>query len=206
MARRTRCDTMFALHLRSLISSRDTGTVSQQALLGVLILAASALYFLGFNSFQVGTYMDDAHYLVAARALGTGHGYSLSILSGSPPELRYPPGWPLLLVPVVQAFPNSLAAPKALSLALTVASLPLWHRVLCRRLPMTLAYLALAAVATNGLVVGLAAQVMSEAGFSFFVASLFVLTDGWTERESSASAHTLAVSGTLIALYFIRTV
>lgn len=68
------------------------------AIAGLLVLAAG-LYLYRFDSFQVGTYMDDAQYVVLAKSLVQGPAYGL--VSGPGPALptRFPFGWPLLLAP-----------------------------------------------------------------------------------------------------------
>src|SRR5579859_328930 len=108
------------------------------ALLATLLCSAFWLYFAGLDRFQVGTRFDDARYIILGRALAAGHGYVLNSYPDSPPELKFPPGYPLLLSFVAYWFPASLLAFKIPSLVLTVASLPLWLIVLRRRLPLLL--------------------------------------------------------------------
>src|SRR5581483_1548269 len=152
-------------------------TRTQVALVGTLLVAAAILYVAGLGAFQVGTYIDDAHYVTLARALAAGKGYSLISYLDAPPELKFPPGFPLILTPVALFFPSSVDAFKIPSLVLTLASLPLWFILFRRRLPFYLALLALGGAATNGVLVGSATLAMSEAPFLFFTSVLFVLAD-----------------------------
>ncbi|HEX5415473.1 MAG TPA: glycosyltransferase family 39 protein, partial [Chloroflexota bacterium] len=179
---------------------------AQGILIGGLLVVMLAVYAAGLHGFQVGTFFDDAHYVTLARALVQGRGYTLINYPDAPPELKFPPGYPLLLTPVALLSPRSLDAFKIPSILLTLASLPLWFVLFRRRLPFWLAYLALAAVATNPSMVGDATLVMSEAAFLFFTALLFVLADGDTAGKQPSWYRSVGIAAALIALYFTRTV
>lgn len=175
-------------------------------LVGALVVVAALLYAAGLGAFQVGTYVDDAHYVTLARALAAGKGYSLISYLDAPPELKFPPGFPLLLTPVAFFFPGSLDAFKIPSLVLTLASLPLWFILFRHRLPFYLAILTLGAAATNGVLAGSATLAMSEAPFLFFTSALFVLADRYRDDRPTSAYPSVGVAATLIALYFVRTV
>jgi hypothetical protein len=68
-------------------------------------LVVGAIYVFSFAPKISGT--DDAAYMVAAKALATGHGFSKINLVGDPPETYYPPGFPILLTPIMLLFPES---------------------------------------------------------------------------------------------------
>jgi len=68
------------------------------------VCVSIALSVLSFGPKLTGT--DDATYIVAARALEGGNGFAKINLQGNPPEIYYPPGFPLLLAPVVALFPH----------------------------------------------------------------------------------------------------
>jgi len=60
------------------------------------------LYVLEFiyNDYYIGTYMDDANYIILAESIAKGHGYR-QINYPTAPETRYPPVLPLVLAPLV---------------------------------------------------------------------------------------------------------
>lgn len=91
----------------------------------LLTLVSIMLYIPRLNSFQVGAYMDDANYIILAQSLARGRGFSQINLVTSPPETRYPPGFPLILAPFVRLFPNTFLPLKLLSLLFTSLSIPL---------------------------------------------------------------------------------
>lgn len=86
---------------------------------GVAIIAVvSAVYVLRIDD-VAGLYKDDAYYVVLARSLAGGHGYSLISSAATPVLPAFPPGFALLLTPIVAAvpsFPDNLVLLKALSI------------------------------------------------------------------------------------------
>src|SRR5262245_21012034 len=96
-----------------------------------------------------GLFHDGAVYLVTARALATDAGYRRIQLVGTPPEVKYPPLFPLALSLVwrlAPAFPGNLPALKgvcALSGVLLVCLLPGYLRRVGFSLPVATATAAL---------------------------------------------------------------
>jgi hypothetical protein len=63
---------------------------------GVLIIDAS----------PVGTYTDDALYVITARSIATGHGFRMLHLPGAPYATHFPPGYPLMLSVLWRIMPS----------------------------------------------------------------------------------------------------
>jgi len=85
----------------------------------------------------VGTFWDDAVYLITAKALATGAGYHLVHLPGAPPNVHVPPGYPALLALVWMLrpdFPASAAWFKLVNPLLLAAAAVLACRLGTRRL------------------------------------------------------------------------
>lgn len=137
--------------------------VSISALLGIL----------RFNDIPVGSFWDDAHYIVLAESLADGTGYRLTNLPGAPVEDAFPPGYPLLLVPLVTLFPENFLPLKAFSFVLWLGSLLLLWRLWRRQFTPKQALMLLALAALSPHLVGMATTVMSESPYLFF--SLVVL-------------------------------
>ena len=117
---------------------------------------------LRFDSFQVGTFYDDAHYIVLAESLANGEGYHLINYPDKPPENNFPPGWPLLLAPLTVLFPDNYIVLKGLALAFWLASIPLIDRLLALYLkPPYLQLLMVVIVVNHGLITS-SVRVMSE--------------------------------------------
>lgn len=153
---------------------------------GVLLLAlalSAALALARFDSFQVGAFYDDAHYVVLAEALADGHGMRLVSYPEAPPEWAFPPGWPLMLAPVAALFPARYDALKLLSLACWLGSIPLVHRLSAGRLAPPWRWLLTLLVALHPALVQTAGMVMSEAPYLFFSLLALVLFERWSERD-----------------------
>jgi hypothetical protein len=71
----------------------------------VAVVVAATLLSLQ-SSQPAGVFWDDGVYLITARALATGEGYTLTHLPGSPPAVHFPPLWPALLAPIWRAAPE----------------------------------------------------------------------------------------------------
>jgi hypothetical protein len=83
-----------------------------------LAVAVSAVYVLRLDA-AAGLMVDDAWYIVLAQSLAEGSGYRLISSATAPILPAFPPGFPLLLAPIVKAFPEfpaNVPALKALSL------------------------------------------------------------------------------------------
>lgn len=84
---------------------------------------AATIYALALTPY-IGDGYDDGHYIALAQALAQGKGFIQPQVPGNPPEAQYPPGWPLLLVPVwliVPEFPANALGFKLAALLCAVA-------------------------------------------------------------------------------------
>ena len=92
----------------------------------LLVIGAVALAFgvATLDGYPVGAAVDDAMYLILAKALATGEGYRSLNLPGAPPNTHFPPGYPAvlsLLWRLSPAFPANVVWFKALNIACFVA-------------------------------------------------------------------------------------
>lgn len=146
----------------------------------LLVTICSTILVIGrFNDIPVGSFWDDAHYIILAESLADGTGYRLTNLPDAPVEDAFPPGYPLLLAPLVTLFPENFVPLKVLSLIFWLASLPLLYRLFLRRLSARQAVALVALVALNPFLVGMATTVMSEAPFLFFSLLTLTLLERW---------------------------
>ncbi len=169
----------------------------------VLILVSAALALLRFDSLQIGTSYDDAHYIILAESLSSGQGYQLINFPRPQIERNFPPGWSLLLTPITLLFPKNYDALKVISLLLWLASIPLVYRLFAKRLPSPALEILTGLVALNPLLIGTSVTVMSESAYLFF--SLLALVVFNKERERRIGILLLAA---LLAFYAqqIRTI
>jgi 4-amino-4-deoxy-L-arabinose transferase-like glycosyltransferase len=173
-----------------------------------LVAVAAVVYLFHLRSFQVGIFADDAVYIVLARALADGEGYVLASFPGNPPELRYPPGYPLLLTPIALFFHDSLDMYRVPSLLLGLGSIPLWFIFFRRRTTLAISLLVTLAAALNPLIVRDATVAMAESAFQFFLAALLIAVDAGTSQNADRPRRrvlaAVAIAGCCIALFFIR--
>lgn len=97
--------------------------------LATVLGAAGALYLLPLHG-RLLDFQDSSAYLLLARSLASGQGFSALHAPGSPPELNYPPLFPALLAPIV-ALSGDLRALKLVGIAsslATIAVVSLWLR------------------------------------------------------------------------------
>jgi hypothetical protein len=136
----------------------------------MVVVFAIIVYGSSLSNVQVGVSDDDAHYIVAAKALSTGQGYMLINYPEPRNEILWPPGYPLLLAPLTHWYPDQYLALQIASIVLTIIWLLLsfiWFEKVYGTLITSLGLLL---IAFNPQVVGIATQVISE---SLFLVLLF---------------------------------
>jgi len=179
------------------------------ALLAIAVPCVVAVYVLRLDR-VVGLYTDDAWYVLLAKALASGAGYTL-INSPSPGILPlYPPGFPALLSLVFRLapqFPENVAWLKAVSVVAMLGVGAVTVRYFTRERGLSLAAsagLALATVLHPGFVFLATSTVMSECAFALLQWLTVVAVERTVRRGGSGAA---AMSGALASLAFLtRTV
>lgn len=174
-----------------------------QAAAGV---AALAIYALRLDH-AAGLIVDDAWYMVLAKALAQGDGYKLISAAGGAILPAVPPGFPMLLAPVFwlgPSFPDNIAWLKGVSIVAMVATGPAsyWYFVRHRKLRPSLAAILSFAVVTMPAFVFLATStVMADCVFTLAQ----VVTVVWLERGArhDQSAKSVVVAGVLAAATFL---
>ena len=175
-------------------------------LAGLLLLSA-LLGLVRFNDIPVGSFFDDAHYLVLAESLASGQGYHLISYPQAPVETAFPPGWPLLLTPLTAVFGPSLFWPRLLAFVFWLGSIPLAYRLFASRVSPALMPLLLALIALNPHLIGMAGTAMSEAAFLFFTLLALALLQTWVRQPDQRTLWRLLAIGlaTFTAL-LVRTI
>ncbi|MBI5240487.1 MAG: hypothetical protein HY926_08440 [Elusimicrobia bacterium] len=129
------------------------------------LAAASAAILCSAPAQYLGRQQDDIIYVIGSQSLAQGD-YRIFTSIGNPPLVNFPPGFPLLLLPVSALWGGQPAAYQAFC-ALLLASLPwlLW-RWLRRRLGGTEAALAALLFATSPVTLSQSGAVMSESAYT----------------------------------------
>jgi hypothetical protein len=134
-------------------------------------------------TYHVGSFDDDANYLMAAHVLASGGGLTTRMPSGVTVVANYLPGYPALLVPLVWIWGAAMWPPRVLSALCTVALYPLiWVWAGRRGLGAPYRAGALGLMAINMVVATYSTMVMAEAPFvAVLMVALFAL-DRWERR------------------------
>lgn len=173
----------------------------------LLMLVSLLLIALPIHLRPAGSYRDDAHYVILAESLATGQGYRLINFPDAPVEDSFPPGWPLLLAPLVYLFPGNLPVLQLYVLAFWLGSLYLVYRLFATRLAQPYGLLITALVAVNPVWIDLAGLVMSEAAYLFCSLLTLVLFERWLASGSKRRFLRLVIVLLLALLtLLIRTV
>lgn len=101
--------------------------------LALAVGAALAALYVSRLDDTAGLYVDDAYYVVLAQAIAGGHGYTLINSAVGPILPAFPPGFALLLAPVIAVtaeFPRNIAALKMLSIVAMLGVAALTYRYL----------------------------------------------------------------------------
>lgn len=133
-----------------------------------IISLSAMLALLRFNSLQIGTSYDDAHYIILAESISSGEGYELINFPRPQLERAFPPGFPILLTPLTFLFPGNYSILKLFSLVLWLASIYLIYRLFEKRIDSPYLEILTGLVALNPLLIGISVTVMSESAYLFF--------------------------------------
>ena len=146
----------------------------------------------------VGVWTDDAYYIARAESLARGLGMRQLEVPGAPEDRLAPPGYPLLLAPILTLFPDSLLPLRLTSLVLHVTALYLIY-IYSRRWLDTLP--SIAVVALYGLHIEpltMSVQVGSEAAFVCLVMLALLCLD--RDADSRARFEVTAWGAILAAI------
>ena len=128
--------------------------------------------------YHVGSFDDDAGYILAARALLAGHA----------PFTQYPPGYSALLVPLVWLWPHSFVPLRVLSGVCFAAIFPLTWVFLSRRSVGFWEKTAVLLLISLSPPLGtFGSMVMAETPFLVVLLLLLLSVDRWTPRRAAAT-------------------
>jgi hypothetical protein len=176
---------------------------------GVALALSLAIYILRLDK-VVGFVVDDAWYVLLAKALATGQGYT--IINSPSPGIRpfYAPGFPALLsifYRLAPSFPGNLIVFKSVSIAAMMgAGLVAFHYFRrYRELPVYVSFgLALATTIYPALVFLATSTVMSECVFTLTQLAAIVLIERSVREGQAGSAWRFtALGGALVSFAFL---
>jgi hypothetical protein len=153
----------------------------------------------------VGSFDDDASYILAARALLDGQGLTGHMLNGSVVVGGYPPGYPALLAPLVWLWPHTFIPLRLLSVLCYAAVFPLtWVYLRRRGLSPGIIGFALLALALSPTFATFGSMVMAEAPFLVVFLVWLLLVDRWDREDKAVTPTALAVFATSAAVVWLK--
>lgn len=162
------------------------------------ILLSAILGLLRFNSLQIGTSYDDAHYIILAESLSSGQGYQLINFPRPQAERAFPPGWSLLLAPLTFLFPGNYSALKFFSLTLSLASIVLVYKIFSKRLSSPYLEILTGLAALNPLLVGTSVTIMSESAYLFFSLLAVYCFDTWQDKPEEKKLQLIILLAVIV--------
>jgi hypothetical protein len=147
----------------------------------LLVCGVAALHAgLVAGHYVVGSFDDDGHYLALAKAFATGKGYVDTSAPGAPIESLYPPGYPLVIAPLVWLFSAAVLPLRLLSAAAFVGCIPMLDILLRRRRIRPVVRTAvLLLFALNPVGATFATEVMPESVFLLIFLTVLVALPRW---------------------------
>lgn len=180
-----------------------------QVLAWIALLTLSLLLSLReFQTFQIGTYLDDSSYVVLAQSFLTSEHYGLVNVPGPAAPTRYPFGFPMLLSPFLLLPGGGLTAMKGLSLVATLVNIALLFWAWPWLSPARSRWWGVAAAglyALSPLIIDHTRMIMSEPIFTTLALVAMVLTERMA-RGASVRGWPLLMSVVLFLVLFTRTV
>lgn len=171
----------------------------------LILLLALVLSILAFVPL-LNSFGDNARYMIASQSMATGQGFLQLNFPDKPPELKYPFGFPLLLVPVYLLFGLNVVAHKILITAFYLLAVFFFYLLVKKDLDRPLAYLATLLLASQPFFLAYASKVMTEVPYGLFsiLAVLFFLK-AEEEGEKIRTPHFVLFLFFSIYSFFIRT-
>ena len=153
----------------------------------------------------VGSFDDDASYILTARALLDGQGLTGHLLNGSVVVGAYPPGYPALLAPLAWLWPHTFTPLRLLSVVSYAAVFPLtWVYLRRRGLSPAIIGFALLALALSPTFATFGSMVMAEAPFLVVFLVWLLLVDRWDGEDRAVTRTGLAVFATAAAMVWLK--
>jgi hypothetical protein len=168
-------------------------------LLGLLHVALVAPHY------HVGSFDDDASYILTAKALLAGHGLNGTVTSGQTISGLYPPGYPALLVPLLWLWPHTFAPMRLLSVLCFAALFPLtWTYLRRRGVSPGLRTATLVVLALGPPLATFASMVMAETPFLVVLMVLLLLVDRWDGEHRAWTWTAVGVVVTAAGLIWLK--
>lgn len=177
-------------------------------ILAIILLLAFVMGLAMLDILQIGTYMDDALYILLAEGLVRGQGFVEFWHPIPIPHGLAPPGYPILLAPMVLLFPGNLEILRVVSFVSVFAGLGLFWCLLRASLPYRTSGLILGVTVLSSQILGLTGQIMTEGPFLALSMASLVTMQSYQEADSEPKRWLFFALSVLAGLlsYAVRTI
>ena len=156
-------------------------------------------------TYHVGSFDDDASYVMTARALAHLHGLTSTLPVGLPLASTYPSGYPALLAPLVSIGGHATLPMRVLSGVLLLLVFPLtWSYLRSRGFGRGFGYVVLALLALNPVTATYGSMVMAEAPFILAFVLTLIALERWADQRSTWTVAGGSVIVLLPALVWLK--
>ncbi|MBE9532155.1 MAG: glycosyltransferase family 39 protein, partial [Proteobacteria bacterium] len=146
---------------------------------------------------------DTASYILLAKSLASGLGFSDFNLPGNPPHTQYPPLFPLMLTPIVAFFGYNFMWMRLVGIAFALAALYVIKLYFTRRTSSAMAYVLVFLTGTSFFVLSISAEILPEAAYLFIsILTLYLYEKNMDKTFASPYARYLPVLAPL--MYFTK--
>jgi hypothetical protein len=155
--------------------------------------------------YHVGSFDDDANYVLVARAIAMGAGLTTKVNGAVPIVGVYPPGYPTLLAPLALIWPHGLLPYRALSLACYLALFPLtWVYLRQRDVARTVGLFVLLLLALGPVPATYATMVMAEMPFLVALLVLLLVLPHWEAQAPAITGWGIATALLAASLIWLK--
>jgi hypothetical protein len=158
--------------------------LGRRRVVAALVVACTALAvghaLATWPHYHVGSFDDDAAYVMVARALAHGHGLTSTLPVGVPLVASYPPGYAALLAPIALVSGAAFAAFRITSVVLLAMLAPLvWCYLRRRGVGAGPALAVLLLLALNPVLGTFGMMIMADVAFLVVLMVVLLALDGW---------------------------
>lgn len=155
--------------------------------------------------YHVGSFDDDAGYILGAKAMLSGPSLTGHLASGQVMVGLYPPGYSALLVPLLWIWPHHYDVLRLLSVACFAAAFPLtWVYLRRRDVAAPLVAVILLVMALGPPFATFAVMVMAETPFLVVLLTLLIALDRWRTSTAVVGRWGLAVIAAAAGLVWLK--
>lgn len=168
--------------------------MKHKLLLAILIVFSFVLCLVCINRFYVGFINDDVIYILQAKKIVEGRGIQEIFFC------KYPPGYPLILAPLIYIFPDTFFPLQVLSIFFFLGTLILSYIFFKEKMPAKYLFLLLLFMVLNNTAIQFSGTVMSDIPFLFFSLVALIVS------KKELNVRNLLIIAVLSAIcFYIRT-